>query len=43
MIYMSKGGRGAGADSDHMWIRPWTCKVNVVSVVIAIHCAAVVQ
>ena len=21
MIYLSKGG--AGADSDHMWIRPW--------------------
>ena len=24
MIYLSKGG--AGADSDHTWIRPWLCE-----------------
>ena len=23
MIYLSKGPWGAGADSDHTWIRPW--------------------
>ena len=30
MIYLSKGG--AGADSDHTWIRPWPMRLLVPSI-----------